>query len=305
MEVEGHAKGDLTSARVDQLADAATTGVKHLSATDPADAPAEGSEEEHSPEALGLTESSASEREQRFAGIMGAIEEIGEGPEAAVLVAQSYEGRDLEAEGMASMDATDHMPHPGDAYLPPQAVPSRALGAAPASVARLNASTCGACGKTATAHPVLPLRTRAAGGGCPPPVSEGTAEAEDQATPSKAATTALTCGAEEDMEAEAMQGIDALSYASEHAAVGLDLQSVDCAGLAGRDECGPDLGPHRHDAALPPVSVGDAHDAGVGPGFNTEAAAKVAEQLAKDMVDEEELYDVERDALKGSDAMFY
>eukprot|EP00887_Chlorella_sp_A99_P001081 scaffold14.g1081.t1 len=202
---------------------------------------------------------------ERWEGIMSAIEALGEGPEAAELVARSYEGRDLEAEALDSMDPTDHMPHPaslgclrstaalqmrcgsacpcfsspcacpgglGDRYLPPQAGPSCAIQPG-AGEARLNASVPGR-----HAQPVT---------------EEGESEADDQ--------------------------------------IGLQA-GAGPGGAAGTadDQIGWAEGEPEGHAVGPQPAAGPAGQAaGAAAGQNQE----------------QEWFDVEKDALQGSDAMFY
>ncbi|EFN56858.1 expressed protein [Chlorella variabilis] len=98
-------------------------------------------DEQLSPEAARLATTGGGERQdsERFDALRHTVDELGEGEEAARLIMESYQGRNLEQEAMRTMDPSDadHMPHPGDRYLPPHAVRTRAPPGG-AMAARLN-----------------------------------------------------------------------------------------------------------------------------------------------------------------------
>ncbi|KAL4854275.1 Serine/threonine-protein kinase AFC3 [Chlorella vulgaris] len=190
--------------------------------------------------------------QRRFEELRRSVAKLGVGDEAADLIRQSYEGRDLRAEAHATIDPADGMPRPGNRYLPPHAVPPRKPVAA-AMAARLGdahnrphlkqrhglPSLAAPGGSSCSGKETLVTGAAVAPFSAPQPGQDGSSQ-------------------EIDVELEAMRGTDAMYYSAEHASS--------------------------------PAAVERVGGSGGGSGRNTATPDE---------------YDMEGDALRGTDAMFY
>ncbi|PSC75733.1 E3 ubiquitin-ligase RNF213 isoform X1 [Micractinium conductrix] len=285
---------------------------EHRGASDPED-------EMHSPEADHLMHVVEDQAAASFDAIRHTVDELGEGEEAAKLIAESYRGRNLEAEALSTMDPSDPMPHPGDRYLGRSALPSRA--APPGGMTpHLNQARSHFERRSGLLLP--PARGGAAGQGqhsarggagaawLPPGATATEAQAghepvggEEQEEEDKAAEAAARRAGEE----EADDQIGLLGGQEGRAASGAPAPPPPSAAAAADAGPGSGVGPddqidYEQDAlrgadalyyasehaAQPEVNGGGVR--GGGAGGNIEAP---------------EEFDVEGDALRGSDAMFY
>ncbi|PRW51112.1 calcium-binding hemolysin isoform B [Chlorella sorokiniana] len=322
-------------------------------------AAAEQADERMSPDAARLTVSgSGEEPETEFDVIRHTVDELGEGEAAAELIMRSYQGRNLEAEALETVDPSDTtgMPHPGDKYLRPHAAPVRPP-PLPPGAARLHQLHSGPDFERHRALPLPRARGRASGGQGQhaqhaQQQGEGRGTARDSLAPTALPSTAAAAAGQGSGGAEggwvlpvppagAGEDVDSLlrgARAQQHDPVGFssDEQQGGPASSRGYDASseGDDqigLGPAAGEA---PGSGAPAEAADDQIGFDQEALrgadalyypegdrhAPAAEPVpvnneglpppppastAATQPEQGEVFDVERDALQGSDAMFY